>query len=215
MSLFKTLSSGGFHDQKTSSKGKENVSKSKNVSPDEKAARYEELKSKRAWDMAISPAKQLPMQLVMVYFSGGGVQIFSMGMVAMLLASPFKAVAGMNEGACTDNVFVLSDLNSPKFSPNSHLQALQTLGRPPPFYYRNWYTYCVACLLLPLVSGNATRWVYYRSAPGTGLPLSNVVRYVHHLVQNLPSQTRLKSPLTWSNRVRRSHFIKCVYSYSI
>jgi hypothetical protein len=47
--------------------------------------------------MAISPAKQLPMQLVMVYFSGGGVQIFSMGMVAMLLATPFKAVAGMNE----------------------------------------------------------------------------------------------------------------------
>lgn len=34
----------------------------------------------------------------MVYFSGGGVQIFSMGMVAMLLAAPFKAFVGMNEG---------------------------------------------------------------------------------------------------------------------
>lgn len=39
------------------------------------------------------------MQAIMVYFSGGGVQIFSMGMVAMLLSAPFRAVAGMNEGA--------------------------------------------------------------------------------------------------------------------
>lgn len=61
-------------------------------------ANYETLKAKRAWDLAISPAKQLPMQMVMVYFSGGGVQIFSMGMVAMLLSSPFKALASINEG---------------------------------------------------------------------------------------------------------------------
>lgn len=73
------------------------------MSPKAKAERYEVLKAKRAWDLAISPAKQLPMQMVMVYFSGGGVQIFSMGMVAMLLAAPFKAFAGMNEGerCCT------------------------------------------------------------------------------------------------------------------
>ncbi|CCA70807.1 hypothetical protein PIIN_04742 [Serendipita indica DSM 11827] len=71
--------------------------KSEALTPKEKAARYEDLKSKRAWDLATSPAKQLPMQMIMVYFSGGGVQIFSMGMVAMLLSSPFKAVAGMNE----------------------------------------------------------------------------------------------------------------------
>jgi len=38
------------------------------------------------------------MQLVMVYFSGSGVQIFSMGMVAVLIASPFKAWAAMSEG---------------------------------------------------------------------------------------------------------------------
>lgn len=59
--------------------------------------------------MATSPAKQLPMQLVMVYFSGGGVQIFSMGMVAMLIASPFKAWATMNECRPAFNHLSLSE----------------------------------------------------------------------------------------------------------
>ena len=62
-------------------------------------ASYEELKSKRAWDLAFSPAKSLPMQAFMLYMSGGGVQIFSMGIVFMLLSSPFKNLAGINTGA--------------------------------------------------------------------------------------------------------------------
>ena len=49
--------------------------------------------------MAISPAKSLPMQAFMLYMSGGGVQIFSMGIVFMLLSSPFKNVASINTGA--------------------------------------------------------------------------------------------------------------------
>ncbi|KAJ3490078.1 hypothetical protein NLI96_g1678 [Meripilus lineatus] len=57
---------------------------------------YEELKEKRAWDFAISPAKSLPMQAFMLYMSGGGVQVFSMGIVFMLLSSPFKNLAAMN-----------------------------------------------------------------------------------------------------------------------
>ncbi|KAI9446764.1 DUF1077-domain-containing protein, partial [Lactarius indigo] len=56
----------------------------------------ESLKVKRAWDFAISPVKSLPMQAFMLYMSGGGVQIFSMGIVAMLLLSPFKNVSAMN-----------------------------------------------------------------------------------------------------------------------
>ncbi|KAI0324693.1 DUF1077-domain-containing protein [Cubamyces sp. BRFM 1775] len=59
-------------------------------------ASYEELKAKRAWDLAISPAKSLPMQAFMLYMSGGGVQIFSMGIVFMLLSSPFKNLASIN-----------------------------------------------------------------------------------------------------------------------
>ena len=59
---------------------------------------YEDLKTRRAWDFAISPVKSLPMQAFMLYMSGGGVQIFSMGIVAMLLLSPFKNLSCMNEG---------------------------------------------------------------------------------------------------------------------
>lgn len=60
---------------------------------------YEAMKDKRAWDLAIAPAKSLPMQAFMLYMSGGGVQIFSMGIVFMLLLSPFKNVAGINTSA--------------------------------------------------------------------------------------------------------------------
>lgn len=34
----------------------------------------------------------------MLYMSGGGVQIFSMGIVFMLLSSPFKNMAAVNAG---------------------------------------------------------------------------------------------------------------------
>ncbi|KIY62683.1 DUF1077-domain-containing protein [Cylindrobasidium torrendii FP15055 ss-10] len=68
----------------------------KNAAAGQAPAAYDALKEKRAWDMAISPAKSLPMQAFMLYMSGSGVQIFSMGIVAMLLFSPFKNIAGIN-----------------------------------------------------------------------------------------------------------------------
>ncbi|TFY78180.1 hypothetical protein EWM64_g5837 [Hericium alpestre] len=68
----------------------------KSSSSSETNASYEQLKEKRAWDFAIAPAKQLPMQAFMLYMSGGGVQIFSMGIVFMLLFSPFKNIAAIN-----------------------------------------------------------------------------------------------------------------------
>ncbi|CCM05784.1 uncharacterized protein FIBRA_08017 [Fibroporia radiculosa] len=73
-------------------------SKATSKAPASTTASYETLKSKRAWDFAISPAKSLPMQGFMLYMSGGGVQIFSMGIVFMLLSSPFKNLAGINTG---------------------------------------------------------------------------------------------------------------------
>ncbi|KAK1924220.1 putative endoplasmic reticulum protein [Papiliotrema laurentii] len=51
-----------------------------------------DLKMRRAWDLALSPAKTLPMQAVMLYFSGSGIQIFSLGMIFMLLTQPITAV---------------------------------------------------------------------------------------------------------------------------
>jgi len=80
----------GFSKSTSSSK---TLSKSNTTSPES----HDKLKEKRAWEQAIAPAKALPMQAFMLYMSGGGVQIFSMGIVFMLLLTPFKNIAGMNE----------------------------------------------------------------------------------------------------------------------
>jgi hypothetical protein len=45
-----------------------------------------------------SPAKSLPMQGMMLYFSGSGVQIFSLGMIFTLLTSPISALLGIFKG---------------------------------------------------------------------------------------------------------------------
>ena len=73
---------------------------------------YDALKDKRAWDVAIAPAKSLPMQAFMLYMSGGGVQIFSIGIVFMLLLSPFKNMDGLNEGKCTQLVHAVIRLTT-------------------------------------------------------------------------------------------------------
>jgi hypothetical protein len=67
---------------------------SKNVSPQS----YDKIKERKAWDFALSPAKSLPMQAFMLYMSGGGVQIFSIGIVFMLLLTPVKNLTTMNSG---------------------------------------------------------------------------------------------------------------------
>lgn len=81
----------GFSNRQPTSSTKHPAKKADKV-----AASYTALKEKRAWDLAISPAKSLPMQAFMLYMSGGGVQIFSMGIVFMLLLTPFKNIASMN-----------------------------------------------------------------------------------------------------------------------
>lgn len=59
-----------------------------------------DIKMRRAWDLALAPAKSLPMQAIMLYFSGSGVQIFSLGMIFMLLTSPITAVLNLFGGQC-------------------------------------------------------------------------------------------------------------------
>lgn len=46
--------------------------------------------------MAVSPAKSLPMNAFMLYMSGNSVQIFSIGILVMLLLNPLKAIANIN-----------------------------------------------------------------------------------------------------------------------
>lgn len=50
------------------------------------------LKLKKAWEMAIAPAKQLPMNAFGMYMTGNSLQIFSIMMVFMLFKGPIQAL---------------------------------------------------------------------------------------------------------------------------
>ncbi|CAC9893540.1 unnamed protein product [Aureobasidium pullulans] len=56
------------------------------------AQEMDTLKLKKAWEMAIAPAKQLPMNAFGMYMSGNSLQIFSIMMVFMLFKGPIQAL---------------------------------------------------------------------------------------------------------------------------
>ncbi|CAI7673565.1 unnamed protein product [Penicillium manginii] len=54
------------------------------------------LKLKKAWEIAMAPSKQLPMQAIMMYMSGNSLQIFSIMMVLMLFKGPIQGLINTN-----------------------------------------------------------------------------------------------------------------------
>ena len=50
------------------------------------------LKMKKAWEIAIAPAKSLPMQAIGQYMAGNSLQIFSIFMVYTLFKTPIQAI---------------------------------------------------------------------------------------------------------------------------
>jgi hypothetical protein len=54
------------------------------------------LKMKKAWEIAIAPSKQLPMNGIMMYMSGNSLQIFSIMMVFMLFKGPIQGLINTN-----------------------------------------------------------------------------------------------------------------------
>ncbi|KAL7270216.1 hypothetical protein RUND412_007083 [Rhizina undulata] len=50
---------------------------------------------KKAWEIAIAPAKSLPMNAIMMYMSGNSLQIFSIMMTVMLFMNPLKALSSV------------------------------------------------------------------------------------------------------------------------
>ena len=55
---------------------------------------------KKAWDAALSPGKNIPMNAFMLWMSGNGVQIFSVMITGMLFFQPIKALMGLDSGKC-------------------------------------------------------------------------------------------------------------------
>ncbi|CAJ0849981.1 1370_t:CDS:2 [Entrophospora sp. SA101] len=50
----------------------------------------------KAWDAALSPGKNIPMNVFMLWMSGNGVQIFSVMITGMLLVQPIKALMNID-----------------------------------------------------------------------------------------------------------------------
>ncbi|MBW0539102.1 hypothetical protein O181_078817 [Austropuccinia psidii MF-1] len=59
-------------------------------------AELHQLRQKKAWELALAPAKQVPMQAFMIWMSGSGVQIFSVMMVYMLIKGAITASLSVN-----------------------------------------------------------------------------------------------------------------------
>lgn len=53
------------------------------------------LKVKKAWELALGPAKQLPMNAIGMYMTGNSLQVFSIFMVFTLFKGPITAVFGL------------------------------------------------------------------------------------------------------------------------
>ncbi|KAJ5907524.1 ER membrane protein complex subunit 4 [Penicillium taxi] len=54
------------------------------------------LKLKKAWEIAMAPSKQIPMNAIMMYMSGNSLQIFSIMMVFMLFKGPIQGLFNIN-----------------------------------------------------------------------------------------------------------------------
>ena len=55
------------------------------------------LKLKKSWELALAPAKALPMNAIMMYMSGNSLQIFSIMMVFMLFKNPIQGLLQTNQ----------------------------------------------------------------------------------------------------------------------
>ncbi|KAJ1732164.1 hypothetical protein H4S06_003903 [Coemansia sp. BCRC 34490] len=55
------------------------------------------LRAKKAWEVAMSPGKTLPMQAFMAWMSGTGVSIFSILITGMILMTPAKTIASVQQ----------------------------------------------------------------------------------------------------------------------
>ncbi|QRG38283.1 hypothetical protein FDK38_002685 [Candidozyma auris] len=69
-------------------------SKVKNASPVKKPTQEEldQLKLKKAWEVATGPAKSVPMNCIMSYMTGNSLQMIPIMMTVMLLINPLKAI---------------------------------------------------------------------------------------------------------------------------
>lgn len=85
-----------FTGSSSSSSSATSTTHSKTTNLNKKAKQDEielnSLKSKKIWELAIGPAKSIPMNLFMSYMTGNSLQIIPVTMTLMLLWNPIKAI---------------------------------------------------------------------------------------------------------------------------
>ncbi|CAG8078870.1 unnamed protein product [Penicillium salamii] len=76
----------------SSNRGKRQQQQTTTKKPEE----TDTLKMKKAWEVAMAPSKQIPMNAIMMYMSGNSLQIFSIMMVLMLFKGPIQGIINTN-----------------------------------------------------------------------------------------------------------------------
>ncbi|KAK2765170.1 hypothetical protein FQN54_008869 [Arachnomyces sp. PD_36] len=85
----------GFSASKTTGKQSKS-SQQQTAATTQKPGDTDTLKLKKSWEIALAPAKQLPMNGIMMYMSGNSLQIFSIMMVFMLFKGPIQGLLNTN-----------------------------------------------------------------------------------------------------------------------
>ncbi|CAD6575859.1 MAG: hypothetical protein CYPHOPRED_005813 [Cyphobasidiales sp. Tagirdzhanova-0007] len=192
----------GYAPPSSSSFAISKKSSSKTVARSESGpAKLEALRQQRAWDLAIGPAKAVPMQGFMVYMSGGGVQIFSLMIVFQLIKGAISGVMGVNTAFAPFEQQSASHTPSPSASINSPgpakqnftLQKIETEDTTRDFKYISWE------LLKSMIGADLyiTPFFFYTAAPmlHASSQTAQVARVKHYLVQWRNAQSALYAQL--------------------
>ncbi|EPX72097.1 ER membrane protein complex subunit 4 [Schizosaccharomyces octosporus yFS286] len=88
----------GFQENSASFRKANKEQSSFDVSVDtEKQNAEKALVIKKAWELAYSPLKQIPMNIIFAYMSGNSLQIFSIITTFMLFLNPLKAISSSGD----------------------------------------------------------------------------------------------------------------------
>lgn len=92
----------------------------------------DELRQQKAWELATSPAKAVPMQAFMMYMSGSGIQIFSIMSVWFLLKQAVGGAMGVQQGpSCSIRVdLTFQDTADRLFHPSAAFAGFDAAIKP-------------------------------------------------------------------------------------
>ena len=99
--LLAKLNPIGFSVEGTNSDKRGSKTSKKSEPLQEEKDKIFRLKIKKAWDLALSPAKSIPMNAFMMYMSGNSIQIFSIMITLMLFWNSVNAISSSALGMCS------------------------------------------------------------------------------------------------------------------